>query len=274
MYSKPKKLISIILSLVIILSMCCVSAFALTTGKTLYITGTFANWGFHDQYKMTESESTPGIYTVTVENFTKGTKYKFAEKDWPTGGFEMPASGDSTWNEEGTNNVTFTLDTTGDTNVVTYEIQASEVFTVKAGDTIYFDNSATNYGTVAVHSWETGGSNTKWPGNEMTDLGNNIWSFTFTDAEEGHDTLIFNNNGGGQQLPNVSYKGSGKIYKNGEWEDYAVVDPTEAPTAAPTAEPTAAPTAAPTEAPTAEPTAEPTEAPTAEPTAAPTEAPT
>ncbi|MGN0453313.1 MAG: starch-binding protein, partial [Ruminococcus sp.] len=116
------------------------------------------------------------------------------------------------------------------------------------GITLYFTNNK-NWDKVMIHYWNLAGGTTKWPGVEMTlvgqnDLGEDIYSYTIT---EGVDGVIFNN---GAETPEQTQNietgltdGTGFYltdevdelghYAVGTYE-YKPSTPTEATTAAPT----------------------------------------
>lgn len=60
---------------------------------------------------------------------------------------------------------------------------------------VYFDNSATKWTTVNFYTWNSGGEAFKWPGQEMTYVGNNIFKAVLP---AGYDRVLYNN-GEGQQ---------------------------------------------------------------------------
>lgn len=82
-------------------------------------------------------------------------------------------------------------------------------------NTIYFDNSSTNWSTVKVHYW--GGTEaSSWPGKDMQPVRDNVYSFT---CPEGTTGLVFNN-GSGDQTGNLNFV-SGHIYnKQGDQGEY------------------------------------------------------
>lgn len=60
---------------------------------------------------------------------------------------------------------------------------------------VYFDNSAAQWQTVNFYTWSSGGEAFKWPGQEMTPVGNNIYKAILP---AGYDRVLYNN-GQGQQ---------------------------------------------------------------------------
>lgn len=60
---------------------------------------------------------------------------------------------------------------------------------------VYFDNSATKWTTVNFYTWNSDGEAFKWPGRDMTHVGNNIYKAVLP---AGYDRVLYNN-GEGQQ---------------------------------------------------------------------------
>ena len=80
----------------------------------------------------------------------------------------------------------------------------------KSGDVIYFEKPAEWGDTVYVYYWE--GSNTpSWPGNKMTKVSGNIYSYN---VKSTFSTLLFCDNGNYQTV-DLSYPGNGYICKVG-----------------------------------------------------------
>lgn len=82
-------------------------------------------------------------------------------------------------------------------------------------NTIYFDNSSSNWQTVKVHYW--GGTEaSEWPGRDMTVYKDKVYSFT---CPEGTTGLVFNN-GSGDQSDDLTFV-KGHLYdKNGDKGEY------------------------------------------------------
>ena len=93
----------------------------------------------------------------------------------------------------------------------------------EATETVYFNNSL-GWDTVNCYMWssQTGKINAKWPGETMTKLENNIWSYE-VNSDSSFDMIIFNNGGYGEgnQTDDLVYPGGG-IYnaETGRWEIY------------------------------------------------------
>ncbi len=83
------------------------------------------------------------------------------------------------------------------------------------GNTIYVKDSA-GWGTVYCHSWSDF-SGTVWPGEQMTSLGNGVFSIS---VDPGHTGVVFNN-GNGTQTGNLT-PNYGQIYDNATdtWSPY------------------------------------------------------
>ena len=83
------------------------------------------------------------------------------------------------------------------------------------GNTIYVKDSA-GWGTVYCHSWSDF-SGTVWPGEQMTSLGNGVFSIS---VDPGHTGVVFNN-GNGTQTGNLK-PNYGQIYDNATdtWSPY------------------------------------------------------
>ncbi|MCM1319851.1 MAG: starch-binding protein [Muribaculaceae bacterium] len=87
-------------------------------------------------------------------------------------------------------------------------------------NTVYFDNSSSNWGAVYCYAWSAGATdqNSPWPGEPMTLVGNNIYSYT---GRTSHANVIFTN-GSGTQTADLQWV-SGHIYKaDGSHEQYTV----------------------------------------------------
>lgn len=110
-------------------------------------------------------------------------------------------------------------------------------------DTVYYDNSSTNWSTVYAYMW--GDANPKmmtWPGVQMTKVSGNVYS---AEIPDGATYVIFNNNAA--QTDDLTLQGSGMIYKNGSWSAYDVPTTTAPATTAPVTQPaTTAPVTQPT----------------------------
>ncbi|MDE7426242.1 MAG: starch-binding protein [Muribaculaceae bacterium] len=77
------------------------------------------------------------------------------------------------------------------------------------GITVYYDNGATNYGSVYVYYW--GGSETApWPGKPMTLVAGNIYKYTLPTGTTG---AVFNNNNQGKQTEDVDNPVHNHLYK-------------------------------------------------------------
>ena len=103
-----------------------------------------------------------------------------------------------------------------------------------ATETIYYDNSSTNWSPVYCYMWKNGVENSaykQWPGELMKSEGNNIYSYDVPDG--GYDMVIFNagdmTGDTTKQTTDLNYPGGGKIYKNGSWENYGTTQPTTSP---------------------------------------------
>ena len=87
---------------------------------------------------------------------------------------------------------------------------------------VYCKNSA-GWSSVSAYMWSASGSseNAKWPGQSMTNIGDNVWQYEVTGS---WDNVIFN--GGGAQTGDLSYPGHGYIYDNStnEWSIYDTSD--------------------------------------------------
>ena len=99
-------------------------------------------------------------------------------------------------------------------NKVLTDIDACKV------DTVYFDNSKTQWEEVYFYSW--GGSlSTDWPGVKMTDMGNNIYSYTI----DGKLSNIIFNNGKSEttndkrQTYNLTFQGNNTVYTADQTEE-------------------------------------------------------
>lgn len=76
------------------------------------------------------------------------------------------------------------------------------------GDVIYFDNSVTNFSNVYCYLYNNYGSNAAFPGEEMTNVSGDIWSYT---VSGNYNKVIFTD--GETQSAELSYAGDGQIAK-------------------------------------------------------------
>lgn len=78
--------------------------------------------------------------------------------------------------------------------------------------TIYYDNSGTKWSKVGIHYWSN--PSTTWPGEKMTQVDDNVWSFTFASDPSGLNGFIFNNGDGSDQTGDYTHAPiDGHIYK-------------------------------------------------------------
>lgn len=88
-----------------------------------------------------------------------------------------------------------------------------------SGDTIYCLNEA-GWSTVYCYMWNPtkGTNNGAWPGQAMTNLGDNVWSYDVS----GDYTMVIFNGKSSPQTSDLTYPGSGKIYNNktNAWSTY------------------------------------------------------
>lgn len=76
---------------------------------------------------------------------------------------------------------------------------------------VYFDNSATEWSTVNYYTWNSGGEAFRWPGQQMTYVGNNVYKAILP---AGYDKVLYNN-GEGQQTYDLEAPDRGnKIHKS------------------------------------------------------------
>ncbi len=108
-----------------------------------------------------------------------------------------------------------------------------------SGDTVYCRLN-NGWDSVYAYMWSEGsGNNAAWPGVEMTEVEEGVYSY---DLSGDFDMIIFNNGSGGNgnQTADLSYAGNGKIYdlSAGTWSTYVEV-PTSATNPTTSTEPTA-----------------------------------
>lgn len=94
------------------------------------------------------------------------------------------------------------------------------------GDIVYFEKPSSWSNTPNVHIWGGSSTQTSWPGNKMTLVEGNVYSYTFTGN---YKKIIFNNGSGSYQTADLDIS-EGQIFKitsgdttssaNGEWSDY------------------------------------------------------
>lgn len=91
--------------------------------------------------------------------------------------------------------------------------------TPSTGDLIYCKNTA-GWSSVYAYMWKDNvGNNGGWPGQPMTNIGDDIWQYEVTGD---YDMIIFNAGSSGTQTTNLNYPGNGYIYDNstGAWSIY------------------------------------------------------
>lgn len=159
----------------------------------------------------------------------------------PTVEIAEGSSGITSASLSGTGNNNVVLSVQGSTNTeftVTYALStntlivSSEAGEQPTGRVVYFDNSVTNWTTVAAHMWNNYGDSTVW-GNaiEMEHIGNNIYRLIIT--EDSYDYIIFRDkeyegkqyqtgdltiNDG--QIYVVTNAGNSNANPTGNWEPY------------------------------------------------------
>ena len=213
------------------------------------ISGQIGNTGIAVVYNAETGPSvsaTPGSTTYKTDSLTITLKYSDA-----TSGTYTIDNGSAT---SFTSGKTITIgaglpyDTTTTVKVTATDGSKTkeETYTYKKVDpsatqTIYYDNSSTNWSPVYCYMWKknvTGNAAVVWPGTQMTSLGNNIYSYDVPDGD--YDQVIFNagdmTGDKTKQTSDLDYPGGGKIYRNGTWSDYGTTTPTQ-----PTTQPTTAP---------------------------------
>lgn len=94
-----------------------------------------------------------------------------------------------------------------------------------AGDVIYFKKPA-SWNSVYCYVWEKDGEGSvAWPGTEMTDEGDDIYSFTMP----GNENMVIFNNNSGSQTADLTFQGGDMLFTpssdsgngiNGNWEPY------------------------------------------------------
>lgn len=95
-----------------------------------------------------------------------------------------------------------------------------------ADGTVYYKNT-NNWNNVYAYFWsENNAKMTTWPGVQMTNAGDNVYSVGIpSDA-----TQIIFSNGGDLKTDDLTLAGMNKIFENGNWSDYkAVVEPPTVP---------------------------------------------
>ncbi len=82
---------------------------------------------------------------------------------------------------------------------------------------VYFKNTQ-GWSKVNAYMWVNGTetNNATWPGQAMTNIGDNVWCYEVPDAK--FNMIIFND--GSNQTGNLTYPGSGQIYNGSGWEVY------------------------------------------------------
>lgn len=94
-------------------------------------------------------------------------------------------------------------------------ILAMTATAASADVTIYYDNSASGWSGVNIHYWDT--PHTSWPGTSMTQVNDNIWSYTFEGDPSTLRGFLFCNTSGSDQTGDYTgvpvddhlYKGTG-----------------------------------------------------------------
>lgn len=307
-----KRSVSIMLSVLMILSMCVMGVFTGTAATTdenasgvsfdgtskIYLDSNGCSWWNNAnaimgvQFKNAQGVTTDRVVMTAVEGQTK-----FFEATVPAGDYtkavftRSETEAGAAWNQfevaipadiASKNVFQINSNATGGAWTDSYTPPTYEY----GPKTIYFDNTNTKWSKVYIYGWSFGLGNAF---TEMKLVEGNIYTYTFSEdpiaGQEGY--LFANSPDWDQQTLNVasekdknfytSLGGGGKAWK-GTWDVYTPAEPTDPPTEEPTVEPTDPPTEEPTVEPTAlpteEPTVKPTDPPTEEPTAEPTAPPT
>lgn len=87
--------------------------------------------------------------------------------------------------------------------------------------TVYCQNDA-NWSTVYCYMWNNGSSdeNASWPGEKMTNIGDNVWEYNY---RKNYANVIFNIGSNATQTDNLVLPGDSYIYNNSKntWEPYS-----------------------------------------------------
>lgn len=100
------------------------------------------------------------------------------------------------------------------------------------GEVVYFDNSVTKFDTVKCFMWGSGSENAEWPGEDMVNVGDDIWAYTVTGS---FNQVIFSD--GETKSQDLIYTGGDKIAvpcESGQdfsvdWAKYSQAEETTAP---------------------------------------------
>lgn len=166
----------------------------------------------------------PSTTTYTVDSADPGTVSLSAAPVASDATVSITVNGQSLGNHslaslsKGENKIICIVTTAGQSRTYSVTVKAGEPVppTPPVPDnTIYFDNTSTNWSTVNCHYW--GGSEaSKWPGKQMTKYKDQVYSFT---CPEGTTGLVFNN-GNGDQSGDLTFV-AGHLYdKNGDKGEY------------------------------------------------------
>ena len=181
---------------------------------------------------------TPGSTNYTTDTFTVTLNFENATSGQYSingGAFQSFTNGQKITVGKGTAAGTKTTITVKASNGK--ETSEAETYTYKmsvpAEKGIYFDNSETKWNQVNCYIYKGGQGYKEWPGEQMTNIGGDIWCLK---APAGFENcqVIFSNSGQNQTSENgLEYLGNAMIYAGGQWQEYAVEAPDEVPTQAP-----------------------------------------
>jgi alpha-amylase len=146
--------------------------------------------GLHSESNVTVNESAKDLYVATATGLNGSLIVKIG-----TGSYDAPT--DYELQTSGTDYAVWTK--------MSGEPQPEPNPSLSSNITVKFYNNNTAWANVNVHAWDEAGDLTTWPGDAMTDEGNNWYSYTFSGIT-GYLNVIFND--GTEQTVNISNIGS------------------------------------------------------------------
>lgn len=235
MVTKKHRLVSVLLCLVLMVTMCMVATVTNTSaasGDTVYCENA-AGWGEVYCYmwkdgsgdnggwpgvKMTKGEGNLWSYKVTSDwdkiIFNNGSGTQTSDMSYQGNG--------SCYNNQTGNWTTVDVPTDPSTPTTPADPTPSEPTTppvTPTGKNVVYCKNEAGWGKVNVYMWTDGqGDNQGWPGVAATNIGDGIWMLEY---DKEYAKIIFND-GSGTQTSDLAHPGSGQMYNNktGQWSLY------------------------------------------------------
>lgn len=196
------------------------------TGYTpVYIRGVMNDWGADAAWQFTTEDGVN--YSLADVTIPKSTEFKIADGNWGTinygGQTNMQANTYYTLTYNSSTNCTLAVEFTG---TVEFNVETCKVRFLGEGvseSVIYFDNTESQWDLVYCFvATQMGAAYEEFPGEEMDDLGDGLWSYT---VPAGYVNAQFSD-GGNNKTKNCTVK-DGYIYSVSDTEGQEYKEPVD-----------------------------------------------